>query len=67
MMYIKLKAQKMLMGKNKKAFLVSILPYLMAISLLCLNYYLLIFLKNNAEIPLIFFLIDYKIQSLTAF
>lgn len=54
MMYIKLKAQKMLMGKNKKAFFVSLLPYLMAISLLCLNYYLLIFLKNNAEIPLIF-------------
>lgn len=54
MMYIKLKAQKMLMGKNKKAFLVSILPYLMAISLLCLNYYLLIFLKNNAEISIIF-------------
>lgn len=54
MMYIKLKAQKMLMGKNKKAFFVSILPYLMAISLLCLNYYLLIFLKNNAEISIIF-------------
>lgn len=52
MMYIKLKAQKMLMGKNKKAFLVSILPYLMAISLLCLNYYLLFFLKNNSEVPL---------------
>lgn len=52
MMYIKLKAQKMLIGKNKKAFFASILPYLMAISLLCLNYYLLFFLKNNSEIPL---------------
>lgn len=54
MMYIKLKAQKMLMGKNKKAFLVSILPYLMAFSLLSFNYYLLIFFKNNAEIPLFY-------------
>lgn len=52
-MYIKLKAQKMLIGKNKKAFLVSILPFLMIAALLCLNYYLLIFLKNNAEMILI--------------
>lgn len=52
-MYIKLKAQKMLIGKNKKAFFVSILPFLMTAALLCLNYYLLIFLKNNAEMILI--------------
>lgn len=52
MMYIKLKAQKMLIGKNKKAFAVSILPFLMSAPLLFLNYYLLIFLKNNAEISL---------------
>lgn len=52
-MYIKLKAQKMLIGNNKKAFFVSILPFFMAVNLACLNYYLLIFLKNNAEIFLI--------------
>lgn len=52
-MYIKLKAQKILMGNNKKAFFVSILPFLMFAALLCLNYYLLIFLKNNAEVILI--------------
>lgn len=54
MMYIKLKAQKMLMGNNKKAFLVSILPFFMTAALLCINYYLLIFLKNNAEIFLFY-------------
>lgn len=52
-MYIKLKAQKMLIGNNKKAFFVSILPFFMTANLACLNYYLLIFLKNNAEIFLI--------------
>lgn len=54
MMYIKLKAQKILMGKNRKAFLASILPYLVTGALLCLNYYLLIFLKNNGDMLLIF-------------
>ena len=54
MMYIKLKAQKMLIGKNRKAFLVSVLPYLMSATLLCLNYYLLSFLKNNTDFMLIF-------------
>lgn len=54
MMYVKLKAQKMLMGNNKKAFFVSVLPFLMSATLLCLNYYLLIFLKNNSELSLIF-------------
>lgn len=54
MMYIKLKAQKMLIGENGKAFLVSVLPHLLAFSLLSFNYYLLIFFKNNAEIPLFY-------------
>ena len=54
MIHIKLKAQKMLIGKNRKAFLVSILPLPMTATLLYLNYYLLSFLKNNAEISLLF-------------
>ena len=54
MIHIKLKAQKTLIGKNKKAFFVSILPFLMMATLLCLNYYLLKFMKNNAEIFLLF-------------
>ncbi len=48
MMYIKLKAQRLLIGKNSKAFLVSILPFLMTLVLCCLNYYLLFyFIKNE--------------------
>lgn len=54
MIHIKLKAQKMLIGKNKKAFLVSVLPYLMTATLLCLNYYLLKFMKNNADFSILF-------------
>lgn len=52
MMYIKLKAQKMLIGKNTRAFLAGILPFLMTASLVCLNYCLLIFLKNNSDFSL---------------
>lgn len=54
MMYIKLKAQKMLIGKGKEAFFVSVLPFFMSASLLCFNYYLLEFIKNDTELHLIF-------------
>lgn len=54
MMYIKLKAQKMLIGSNKKAFFVSILPIAMGASLLCFNYYLLNYFKNYDEMNLFF-------------
>lgn len=53
MIHIKLKAQKMLIGKNRKVFFVSVLPYLMSATLLCLNYYLLSFLKNNADFSMV--------------
>lgn len=51
-MYIKLKAQKMLIGKNTRAFFAGVLPFLMTASLACLNYCLLIFLKNNSDFSL---------------
>lgn len=54
MMYIKIKAQKMLMGNNKKSLFVSLMPFFMTAPLLFLNYYLLIFLKNNGETAMIF-------------
>lgn len=49
-MYIKLKAQRLLIGKNSKAFLICTLPFLMTVSLLGFNYYLLIYLNNNTEL-----------------
>lgn len=53
MTYIKLKAQRLLIGKNSKAFLVSILPFLMTLSLLVLNICFLFYLYT-ASLNLIF-------------
>lgn len=53
MIYIKLKAQRLLIGQNAKAFLASVLPFFMIISLTGFNYYSLIYLKNNSELNLV--------------
>lgn len=52
MIYTKLKAQRTLIGKNREAFLVSILPYILRAAGLCINFNLLKFLIYNSDFPL---------------